>query len=259
MPFPLAHPAAVLPLRRLCPALLSLPALMIGSLTPDMGYVLQAWHLQFFSHSWLGSLAFCLPVGLVCVATFYGLRESLVATLPTPHREALEPLCRQRRSPVWSIVLSLVVGALLHDLLDAVSREAQALGQQFPLFRAEIASLSREGIHFYRFAWYGLSVGGLLWLGAAYLAFLQRATGRRIPFSRKEPGRYLLWAAVLAGPLGAIMPFTIHIMEGLPLAYRVRHVTYHTLALYVVIVSLLIVLVGLVHRVIRMLDGPARQ
>jgi hypothetical protein len=40
MPFPLAHPAAVLPLRRYCPKYLSFPVLIVGSLVPDVGYCL---------------------------------------------------------------------------------------------------------------------------------------------------------------------------------------------------------------------------
>ena len=39
MPFPLAHPAAVLPFRRYCSRWLNFPALVIGSLVPDLGYL----------------------------------------------------------------------------------------------------------------------------------------------------------------------------------------------------------------------------
>jgi hypothetical protein len=38
MPFPLAHPVAVLPFRRYCPRFFSLPALVAGSLVPDYGH-----------------------------------------------------------------------------------------------------------------------------------------------------------------------------------------------------------------------------
>src|ERR1039458_6493774 len=80
MAFPLAHPAAVLPLRRYCPIWLSFPALVIGSLSPDAGYCLgDLGGLDWgtFSHGLLGSVAFCLPVGIVMLALFYGLRAVL--------------------------------------------------------------------------------------------------------------------------------------------------------------------------------------
>jgi hypothetical protein len=61
MPFPLAHPAAVLPLRRV--QALCFPALVLGSLTPDFGYLFA--DLSRLSHHLLGSLLFCLPAGLL--------------------------------------------------------------------------------------------------------------------------------------------------------------------------------------------------
>ena len=38
MPWTFAHPAAILPLRRFCPAPLDFSALVIGSMVPDLGY-----------------------------------------------------------------------------------------------------------------------------------------------------------------------------------------------------------------------------
>src|SRR2546426_9342497 len=112
MPFPLAHPAAVLPLRRYCPRYLNFPALMIGSLTPDVGYCLQRFRVDQFSHSFVGSVAFCLPTGIAMLLVFYAIRESLVAALPAPHRDALLPLCRKPNDrPASAIVLSLLIGA----------------------------------------------------------------------------------------------------------------------------------------------------
>ena len=90
MPFPLAHPAAVLPLRRCCPRYLSFPALVIGSLCPDSGYL---FHAGNFSHRFLaGSFGFCLPVGLVLVLVFYGVRRPVIGILPASYRRLLLPL-----------------------------------------------------------------------------------------------------------------------------------------------------------------------
>jgi hypothetical protein len=72
MPFALAHPAAVLPLRRYCPRQLDFPALLVGSLAPDLGYAFLPLHVYGFSHQfWAGSFGFCLPAGLVLVLIFY--------------------------------------------------------------------------------------------------------------------------------------------------------------------------------------------
>src|SRR5437762_2617545 len=58
MPFPLAHPAAVLPLRRYCPRFLSFPALVIGSIAPDFGYCFGDLNVEDLSHRSPGSPGF---------------------------------------------------------------------------------------------------------------------------------------------------------------------------------------------------------
>ena len=70
MPFTLAHPAAVLPLRRFCPRFLNFPALVVGSVGPDAGYAFGWLGADQVSHRFLGSFVFCLPVGLVLVGLF---------------------------------------------------------------------------------------------------------------------------------------------------------------------------------------------
>ena len=78
MPFPLAHPAAVLPLRRF--KWLNFSALVIGALVPDIGYAFPEG--SGLSHHTLGSILFGLPVGLLILTAFYALRASLVGRMP---------------------------------------------------------------------------------------------------------------------------------------------------------------------------------
>jgi hypothetical protein len=61
MPWTLSHPAAVLPLRRLTPQPLDFPALVIGSMTPDIGYYINRFDLANFAHTLPGSVFACLP------------------------------------------------------------------------------------------------------------------------------------------------------------------------------------------------------
>src|SRR5215472_4410846 len=88
MPFPLAHPAAVLPIRRWF-KWLSFPALVIGSLVPDAGYLIP----QFgdLSHDILGSILFGLPVGGLMLAAFYALRRPVVIRTPSRLRRSILP------------------------------------------------------------------------------------------------------------------------------------------------------------------------
>jgi len=92
MPFPVAHPAVVSPLRRYCPRYLNFPALVVGSLSSDFGYVFGYGHVGWFSHRfWAGSIGFCLPAGLLVVWVFYLVRCPAVQLLPARYRELFRP------------------------------------------------------------------------------------------------------------------------------------------------------------------------
>src|ERR1044072_7764328 len=92
MPWTFAHPAAVIPLRRLCPAPLNFAALAIGALTPDFGYYVGLFRLANEAHTLPGSVLVCIPTGLVLLVCFYLVRRPVWNVLPQPHRTLLEPL-----------------------------------------------------------------------------------------------------------------------------------------------------------------------
>lgn len=96
MPYPFAHPAAVLPLIRPMGRFGVPAALVIGSMVPDAWYLVPGL-IRADSHSASGLLWFCLPVGLlayICYQLFRG-----------------RPLSA---APWHAVVLSLLVGALTH-------------------------------------------------------------------------------------------------------------------------------------------------
>src|SRR6266478_4359327 len=114
MPFPLAHPAAVLPLRRYCPRFFSFPALVLGSITPDLGYFFGKSSVDEFSHRLLGSVVFCLPIGLILLGLFYMLRSAVVGILPVRYQRVFQPLCQRPPGSLFVNVLSLLLGAWTH-------------------------------------------------------------------------------------------------------------------------------------------------
>ncbi len=66
MPFTLAHPAAVIPLKKSTYGrYFSLSALIAGSIVPDLGYLVPLADFTGFSHSLGGIIVFGLPVGLL--------------------------------------------------------------------------------------------------------------------------------------------------------------------------------------------------
>lgn len=91
MPWTFAHPAAVLALRRYCPRYLNFSALVVGSLSPDLGYYLDLFATAKFAHSFTGSLLVCLPLGILLMAVLFLLRKPFWFVLPQPHRAAFTP------------------------------------------------------------------------------------------------------------------------------------------------------------------------
>jgi len=140
MSFPLAHPAAVLPLRRFCPRWLNFPALVIGSMMPDASYFLGAKAGGLFGHSLLGVFTFCLPVGIMVMALFDGLRSPVVRRLPAPYQQALLSLCQRPLGPLWVMVISLLLGAGTHILWDSFTHTDGWFVQRLPVLESVVLS-----------------------------------------------------------------------------------------------------------------------
>ena len=164
MPFTLAHPAAVLPLRRYCPRWFSFPALVIGSLTPDAGYLFGEAGGGGFSHGLLGSIGFCLPAGLVLAGLFYWLRAPLVKILPAPYQRALLPVCQRPPGSFWTIVISLLIGAWTHLLWDSFTHNNGWFVQRLPLLQSPVAVVAGHQARVCHLLWYGCSFAGVVWL-----------------------------------------------------------------------------------------------
>ncbi len=197
MPFPLAHPAAVLPLRRFCPRQFDFPALVIGSLTPDLGYCFGALHLGVFSHRLVtGVLAFCLPLGSLLVWLFYLARAPVAKHLPARYRQIIEPFCRRPGGLPLVIALSLLVGAWTHCLLDAVTHRGGWAARHLPLLEAQILAghpLSRVCDLLYA----ACTLVGVAWLAWSFQTWLERAgAAAGWAFGGFKPAAALLLAAL---------------------------------------------------------------
>ncbi len=259
MPFPLAHTAVVLPLRKF--KWLSLSAMMLGCLTPDVGYGLNFEGSSRFAHSAMGSVLFCLPVGLAAYWIFRMIREPLATRLPAPHREVLLPLCRGRVHSWSSIAVSVWIGACSHILLDGLTHESQMLVPHLIGLRSEIAAFERERFYFSRVLWVALSGLGMGVLAFSYAWLIRKRTGRWAWFDRRETGRYAAWFALILLPFFVVAFGTENPVRHWPWRYQVEHFVYDTMALYLVVISVLMILFGFALRLRRVFAfrNPARE
>nr|MDT0657477.1 DUF4184 family protein [Micromonospora sp. DSM 115978] len=184
------HPAVVLPLKLWRPRWFDGVALVVGSMAPDLAYVLDGSGLPVwpFSHQLLGLVGWCLPVTLVVAWLIRRAAPVVASHLPAAGPLALSDYgvlgqCRHR----WPItVCSALLGAASHLALDRVE-----LGLPFTEYLMHVLG----GV--------GLLVVAL-WIGRRRL--LRRWYGEPPP----RLARPVLFWAVAGGvtlPLAAATPF----------------------------------------------------
>jgi Domain of unknown function (DUF4184) len=122
MPFTFfAHQAPVIPLKIARPRWFDGTALCIGSMAPDFAYPLGAW-MQRQNHTAIGIVVWSLPVSLViCWAIRTWVAETAFAQLPDAGWFRLHSyrVLATRRPPVLQTVVSVLLGATIHVLIDA--------------------------------------------------------------------------------------------------------------------------------------------
>jgi hypothetical protein len=147
MPFTFAHPAAVVPLARPLARWLGshgvLSALVVGSMTPDIAFLLPIGVSRAQSHSVSGLLWCCLPVGLFVFLVFHLLlKRPLIHVLP-PHGFArLHQYAHPGEAVSWrllpSILLCLLIGAITHLVWDSFTHRGSYGVQALPFLRMHL-------------------------------------------------------------------------------------------------------------------------
>ncbi|HEY5913961.1 MAG TPA: DUF4184 family protein [Verrucomicrobiae bacterium] len=170
MPFPLAHPAAVLPLRRFSPRWLSVPALITGSVVPDAAYLVGKSSLDELSHTILGLLLFSLPAGLLLTV----LWRLLVPWFATPiGRKCRLQFLAESGTARWSIAktaVSVLIGASTHLLWDGITHHGRIAAELLPFLENAVGSFAGHTVRVSRVLWYVSSFVGIAWV---YLAFVK--------------------------------------------------------------------------------------
>ncbi len=213
MAFPLAHPAAVLALRRYCPRHLSLPALVLGSVAPDAAYLLGPLSADGFSHTVLGSLGFGLPAGLVMVGLFYSLRSPLVQRFPRRYRDLFRPLCDRPTPSFFVLVFSVLLGVWSHLLWDSFTHKDGWFVQHLAFLHLPCFQLDQRQGRVCHVVWYVSSFLGIGWLYWAYQQWRRTPAGGSRPTSRTLMLRNAALVALLFFPIQALHHLFNHPLE----------------------------------------------
>jgi hypothetical protein len=211
MPWTFAHPAAVLPLRRL--KRLSFGALVVGSIAPDIGYYVGRFDLAVFAHTLLGLVTICLPTGLVLLALVRALHRPVANLLPDPHRRAFLSLPKMPRltssTMLWRVSLSVMIGAATHVAWDSFTHPTGKFVSMWSGLRIPLLVLRTRSIPVYELLQHASTALGVGILVVAYMRWLRSFAPDSAPSPRSDRWRY--------GLLGALA--AISLVTALPVAY----------------------------------------
>lgn len=146
MPFTIAHPAIVIPLRN-SRLNLSLTGLVIGSMTPDLEFFFQMREVENIGHHWHGILLFDVPVAILFSFLFHNvLRNKLLDNLPEIIRKRFSRLrCFNWNAYFleykWKVFLSFLIGIGSHIFLDSFTHEGGFMVGSIPVLSSTVILL----------------------------------------------------------------------------------------------------------------------
>ena len=214
MAFTLAHPAAVMPLRRF--RYLPTLALLIGSVVPDVPYYLPHRELTMDLvdlHTLFGALVFGIPLGMLMLALGVLLRRPLTALMTerarwVSLREADSFLSR----PVnWLLAIPAVfVGSLTHILWDGFTHGNTWITSQLGVLNEPVDVFGLYTGALNHILQYATTVLGLVLLGYWY----HLAAAKAPPELAMDPDRPQLRRALLLVIAAAVAMGIVHTVRG---------------------------------------------
>lgn len=210
MPFTVAHPAAVLPFRKLCPKYLNFAALVCGSIAPDLGYFIGQWNPGAIAHTAQGSIYVAIPTGAALLAAYYACRTSVADLLPQPHclfwstspnngHDILRP------QSLFIAASSTIIGIWTHLCWDSFTHNHGWFVLALPALSLTILTFGKFAIPTYKLLQYASSAIGVLILLLTYnkaLKITKREETTPSEFAKiARLGLMAILAIVISGPL----------------------------------------------------------
>lgn len=212
MPWTLVHPAAVLPLRKFCVNRLSFAGLVVGSVSPDIGYYVGRFDLAAIAHTTLGLMVLCLPTGLALFALTRILHEPVADLLPQPHRSALLSVPKMPRltsvRTLFYVSISIVTGATTHNAWDSFTHGTGFLVTRLPLLRTPVIALGSRAFRVFELLQHASTALGLAVVLIVYVRWVRGVDCDHAMLSTSsDRWRYRLLAAITLISLVIAMPF----------------------------------------------------
>jgi spore maturation protein SpmB len=208
MPWTFAHPAAVLPLR----AFHRLPfgALVVGSMSPDIGYYFGAFDVATRAHTLPGLIIICLPTAIALMIILRVLHKPVAGLLPYPHRQAalaLPPFLWPTTLPAAGFLcLAIVIGATTHVVWDAFTHRAGFFVANIPALRAISFNVHGRDILRFEVIQHLSTVVGVIILIVAYQRVSRDAALVSVGPRESDAWRYGLLGIIAVMSMAAAVP-----------------------------------------------------
>jgi hypothetical protein len=234
VPYAFAHPAAVIPLRRLLGKFAVPSALVIGSVIPDVWYFVP-FLTRSDSHSVVGLFLFCLPAALFAYAAFHLIfKQPLLALLPRALAGRLGAwTCPRLPAVPWrAVVVSIAAGVLSHFAWDALTHPGDVV-DAFPLLASTVV-LGRYELRVHQLLQHGSTFIGTVFLAWWSCQKLRAAPRDSTTATRvmPAPARAAIVACLVAvsavaflAVMLAVLPLPSAGMDGMRSALRAAGVT----------------------------------
>lgn len=180
MPFTVTHILAVTPLAKFSRYRLPLSALMIGSMVPDFPLFFPIGLKYQVTHSFLGILTVCLPLGLALFVIFHRvMSQPLYALLNPKLRGQFVPFLAAPESSRFQRTLTIAfcisVGALTHVVWDAFTHSGRWGVDLFPSLNETLFTTRGKQWPGFKVFQHGSSLFGLPILFGMVLIWMRRA------------------------------------------------------------------------------------
>jgi hypothetical protein len=195
LPFTLAHPAAVLPLRKK----LLLSALVVGSMAPDFHYFFYFAPDAEASHSFPNTFLYSLPMGLALLWLFHRfMKRPIISLLPESQVQKLVAFAGPFPfTPVSRLLLilgSLIAGTLTHLLWDSFTHEQGWMVLHFPALQMIVLNSSSFQRPFYNVLQHLSSILGMAVMAIWYGRWLRKTPARPLPADMEITPNQRRWA-----------------------------------------------------------------
>jgi hypothetical protein len=202
MPFTISHAAVVLPFSRLLARWRLLSAVVIGAMVPDFGLFFP-WRMhRFETHSTIGLVTFCLPVGLASYWVFqYLFKTPLLAVLPDgayarwrPYASAADFASARQ----WLLAAcGVLAGAVTHLVWDGFTHEGARGVRMIPWLEDPVVEIGNHHLAGIRLLQDGSSLIGLVVvLGFVWFGLRRGAAAQPVPGRPLQPAERRVWLLV---------------------------------------------------------------